>query len=111
MSSSPVIQIFDPPMCCSTGLCGPSVDPALLDIHESILRLKNEGIVEVQRFLLQQQGSDFAKNPEVMKMLSDSGVEALPITAVDGRVVKSGSYPSYEELKGYVGTAAGVEAQ
>ena len=24
------IEIFDPAMCCSTGVCGPGVDPELL---------------------------------------------------------------------------------
>jgi hypothetical protein len=23
----PKVQVFDPPMCCSTGVCGPEVDP------------------------------------------------------------------------------------
>ena len=26
------LEIFDPAMCCSTGVCGPSVDPELLRV-------------------------------------------------------------------------------
>jgi hypothetical protein len=107
VTSSPDIEIFDPPMCCSNGLCGPVVDPALLDVHETILRLKTEGTADVKRYLLQQQSDEFVKNPQVMKMLKDSGTEVLPITVVNGAVVKSGSYPAYEELISYIETAAG----
>jgi len=103
------IQIFDPPMCCPGGLCGPAIDPALLEVNDALLKLKREHGITVSRFLLQQQGTEFAKNPEVMKLLTDGGVDALPITVVDGKVLKSRSFPSYDELLSYVGvkTAAG----
>lgn len=99
------IEIFDPPMCCSTGLCGPDIDPALLDINEAILKIKKEydGRVKVERYLLSQQGPKFMQQPEVMKRLQSNGVEILPLTLVDGKVVKEKSYPTYDEIKKYVG--------
>ena len=36
------IEIFDPPMCCPTGLCGPTLDQTLLDVSEMILALQSE---------------------------------------------------------------------
>jgi hypothetical protein len=98
------IEIFDPPMCCPTGLCGPDIDPALLDINEAIIKLKKEldGNVSINRYLLSQQGPKFMQQPEVMKRLQSNGVEALPLTLVDGKVVKEKSYPSYDELINYL---------
>ena len=98
------IEIFDPPMCCPTGLCGPDIDPALLDISEAILKIKKDydGKVNVDRYLLSQQGQKFMQQPEVMKRLQSNGVEILPITLVDGVVIKEKSYPSYDELKTYL---------
>ncbi len=100
------IQIFDPPMCCPGGLCGPAIDPALLEVNDALLKLKREHGITVSRFLLQQQGTEFAKNPEVMKLLTDGGVDALPITVVGGKIVKSRTFPSYDELVSYVGPTA-----
>lgn len=99
------IEIFDPPMCCSTGLCGPDIDPALLDINEAILKVKKEfdGKVKIERYLLSQQGPKFMQQPEVMKRLQSNGVEILPLTVVDGKVVKEKSYPTFNELKNYIG--------
>ncbi|HMU43034.1 MAG TPA: arsenite efflux transporter metallochaperone ArsD [Ignavibacteriaceae bacterium] len=98
------IEIFDPPMCCASGLCGPEIDPALLDINEAIIKLKKEldGKVSIERYLLSQQGAKFMQQPEVMKRLQSNGVDILPLTLVDGKVVKEKSYPSYDELINYV---------
>ena len=99
------IEIFDPPMCCPSGLCGPDIDPALLDINEAILKVKKEfdGKVKIERYLLSQQGAKFMQQPEVMKRLQSNGVEILPLTLVDGKVVKEKSYPTFDEIKNYAG--------
>ena len=34
------MMIFEPAMCCSTGVCGPSVDENLLRVSTIINRLK-----------------------------------------------------------------------
>lgn len=98
------IEIFDPPMCCPSGLCGPDIDPALLDINEAILKVKKEfdGQVKIDRYLLSQQGPKFIQKPEVMKRLQTNGVEILPLTLVDGKVVKEKEYPDYDELMRFV---------
>jgi len=97
------IEIFDPPMCCPSGLCGPDIDPALLDINEAILKVKKEfdGQVKIERYLLSQQGQKFMQQPEVMRRLQSNGVEVLPLTLVDGKVVKEKSYPTFDELVKY----------
>ncbi len=93
------IELFDPPMCCPGGLCGPAIDPALLDLNEAIITLKQEKGVAVERYLLSQQGKKFMENPEVLALLQQHGTEILPVTVVNGHVVKMKVFPTYEELK------------
>ena len=101
---STLIEIFDPPMCCPGGLCGPAIDPALLDIQEAILKVQKEynGRVKVERYLLTQQGAKFMQNPEVLSLLKGQGTAVLPVTAVNGKVVKQKAFPTYEELHSYI---------
>ena len=99
-----VIEIFDPPMCCPGGLCGPAVDPALLDISEAILALKRRhgGRVRVERYLLSQQVAAFMQYPEVFQRLQKDGTAVLPLTVANGSVVKERSYPTLADLESYV---------
>jgi hypothetical protein len=98
------VEIFDPPMCCPTGLCGPTIDPALLDIQEAVMKLSNEfeGRASFARYLPGQFPSKFMQHREVFGRLKASGIKALPVTVVKGRVVKEGAYPTYAELKGWI---------
>jgi len=91
------VQIYDPAMCCPSGLCGPSIDPELLRINDAVLALKKQG-VDVQRFSLSQQPKEFLNNKEVAELLHKNGKQVLPITIVNGRILKMGSYPEYEEM-------------
>jgi len=91
------IVIFDPPLCCSTGLCGPDIDPVLVKMNDTFLTLKSQG-VEVERFNLSQQPGAFAGNNTVAGLLKEEGSKVLPVTLVNGEVYKTGGYPSYEEL-------------
>ena len=97
-NASPRIQIFDPPMCCPTGLCGPTIDPVLLDINEAVITLKAEGIA-VERYALNSQPQAFLANPEVLRLVRERQLAALPITVVDGRIAKTGAYPTLQELR------------
>jgi hypothetical protein len=91
------IKIYDPAMCCSSGLCGPSIDPVLVKMNEAVLVLKKQG-VEVTRFNLAQQPKEFLVNKTVAALLHKNGKKILPITLVNGEVFKTGEYPDYEEL-------------
>jgi hypothetical protein len=96
------IVIFDPAMCCSTGVCGPSVDPELLRVAAVLENLKKAGI-EVARHNLTSDPSAFMQNEAVSNALNQKGAEALPITVVDGNIAKSGSYPTNEEFAKLLG--------
>ncbi len=91
------IAIYDPAMCCSSGLCGPALDPALIKVNDAIIALKKQG-VEVERYNLAQQPKVYMDNKTVAELLHKNGKKVLPIVFVNGEVFKSGGYPSYEDL-------------
>ncbi|RJQ16206.1 MAG: arsenical resistance operon transcriptional repressor ArsD [Nitrospiraceae bacterium] len=91
------IEIYDPAMCCSSGLCGPGIDPVLVKMNETVLTLKKQGI-EVERFNLAQQPKAFLENKTVADLLHKNGKKILPVTMINGEVFKTGEYPLYEEL-------------
>ena len=99
------IQIFDPAMCCSSGLCGPSIDPELLRMS---LVVKNFAKVDypVERYNLSSEPYEFVNNEKVQALLNDKGPEILPIVLVDGEVVLTGQYPSNEEFEEWTGILA-----
>ena len=99
------IQVFDPPMCCSSGVCGPSVDSELVRFAADVDWLKRQGI-EVERYNLAQQPAAFANTPVVKEALATEGNACLPLTLVDGAVVCKGRYPTREVLAGRAGLAA-----
>lgn len=85
------IQIYDPPMCCSTGLCGNDIDPALVSFAALLTRLSQKG-VKVERYNLGQQPMAFVQNPTVKALLDKEGVAALPLILLDGEVHLKGRY-------------------
>lgn len=92
------LEIFDPPMCCPTGMCGPTVDKTLLDVNEMVLALKEQG-VDVRRYQMSAQPQAFMSNPQVCQLLRERQMAALPITVINGRVIKVGAYPTLAEVK------------
>ena len=98
------VQVFDPPMCCSTGVCGPEVDPALVRFASDLEWLKENG-VEVERFNLSQQPAAFVGNPVVADAIRGRD-DGLPLLLVDGKIAAQGSYPAREVLAELAGLAA-----
>lgn len=92
------VELFDPPMCCPTGLCGPSLDQTLLDVSEMILALKAAN-VSVERYQMTSHPSIFMSRAEVMRLVREQQMEALPITLVRGKVTKVGAYPTLAEVQ------------
>lgn len=96
------VEFFDPPMCCSTGICGPSVDERLVKVSENIDVLKKRGI-EVERYMISQQPLKFRDNQEVYQLVKEKGKEVLPVTVVNEKVIKYGEYPTLEEIEKALG--------
>ncbi len=88
-------------MCCSTGVCGPNPDQTLINLQDTLEKVKKLG-VEVERWLITQSPQKFKENPDVIKLIQEQQLKALPITTCDGKVVKTGSYPTLEELKKFI---------
>ncbi|HET7090554.1 MAG TPA: arsenite efflux transporter metallochaperone ArsD [Anaerolineae bacterium] len=91
------VELFDPPMCCPTGLCGPTLDQTLLDVNEMILALQAES-VRVERYQMTSHPQAFLNNADVMRLVREKQMAALPITVVRGKVVKAGAYPTLSEV-------------
>jgi len=99
------IQVYEPPMCCSTGVCGPAVDPKLVRFAADVKWLGEQGVT-VERYNLAQTPIAFAENEVVRAALTAKGEAALPLILVEGKVVFSGSYPPREGLAGLLGLSA-----
>ena len=97
------IQVYDKPMCCSTGVCGPKVDPVLPRFAADLQWLQSQGH-RVERFNLAQQPAAFVQNREVHQLLSAQGIDCLPLIAVDGHIVSRRGYPAREMLALWTGS-------
>lgn len=95
-------------MCCSTGVCGPNVDPDLAQFSALLTRLTEAGIA-VERYGLGQQPMAFVTNPQVKALLETEGVDVLPLVYWDGELVSKGCYPDQAERSRWL-QAAGREA-
>jgi hypothetical protein len=91
------IQVFDPPLCCSTGTCGPNIDPVLVRFAADLKWIAEQGIT-VQRFNLTQSPAAFVENEVVRTTLNAKGEAALPLILIEGKVAVTGRYPTCDEL-------------
>ncbi len=96
-----LIQVYDPAMCCSTGVCGPDVDPVLPRVAGLLSQLAGMG-VKIERYNLAQQPLAFVQNPAVKALLDAEGTGALPAIFVDGTLAFKGRYPEQPERAGLV---------
>jgi hypothetical protein len=105
-----IVQVYDPAMCCSTGVCGPDVDPKLVEFAADLEWLKGQGVI-VQRHNLSQSPAAFVQNELVRTTLVDKGEAGLPMVVVNGKVAVTGRYPDRGELAGLLKLkVAGVSA-
>ena len=91
------MKIFEPAMCCSTGICGVGVDPELLRISTVLETLKKHGI-PVDRFNLNSAPAEFITDQTINTYINEKGPEGLPAVMVDGKIVIEGRYPTNEEF-------------
>jgi len=102
------VEVFDPPMCCSSGVCGPDVDPRLAAFAADVDWLASQGVVVV-RHNLAQDPRPFVSNSLVLELMQDEGDKGLPVVMVNGAVVgHAGEYPSREVLAHATGLVAGA---
>ena len=103
------IRVFDPALCCSTGVCGVEVGQTLVNFSADVAWATAQG-AQIERYNLAQQPMVFAQDPTVKGFLERSGLEALPLILVDGEVALAGRYPNRAELARWAGIALLPEA-
>lgn len=91
------MKIFEPAMCCSTGLCGVGVNPELLRISTVLNNLKNIGVV-VERYNLSNAPQEFVNNKVANDFINKSGIDELPLILVDNEIAMYGRYPNNMEI-------------
>lgn len=96
------VEVFDPPMCCSSGVCGPNVDPKLVRFSAALEWLRAQG-ARVERYNPSHRYDAFAGNATVVKAITDWGLNCLPLILVNGQIVSRGVYPIKEELVSLAG--------
>lgn len=99
------LQVFDPALCCSTGVCGTEIDQALVNFSADVDWLKHSG-GQVERFNLAQQPMDFVNNTVAKAFLERLGAEGLPLILVDGEIAMAGRYPTRNELVRFAGISS-----
>ena len=104
-----LVQVYDPPMCCPSGVCGADVDKNLVAFAVSLKWLQMNG-VQVERFNPSHQFDAFADNPLVTRTVNEKGIECLPLILVNGEIVSAGTYPNRHELADMIGLGHGAAA-
>ncbi|MGE5244064.1 MAG: arsenite efflux transporter metallochaperone ArsD [Betaproteobacteria bacterium] len=99
------LDVFDPPMCCSSGVCGPGVDPLLAAFAADVDWLTSQGVT-VTRHNLAQDPQAFVAHPLVKDLLHREGDSCLPLVFVNGEIAGHGSYPRRDELARLAGLTA-----
>ena len=99
------MTVYDPAMCCSTGICGTDVDQRLVDLAADLDWLKAQGVT-VKRFGLSREPAEFAANDTIRQIMQDSEGDDLPVFMVDGVLKAKARYPSRAELAEWTGVAA-----
>ncbi len=96
------VKVYDPALCCSTGVCGPNPDSELSAFASTLEALKSRG-VNVTRYNLAQEPLEFAQNAEVRAILEKDSDSALPLTFINGSLYFRGTYPTAAQLEKVLG--------
>ena len=99
------LEIFDPPVCCPTGTCGPTQDQTLLDVSEMIVTLESEGF-HIERYQMTTHPEVFLNNQDVMRLVNEKKTNALPITVIRGELVSEGKYITLSEVRQHLDRGA-----
>ncbi|MBG6213294.1 hypothetical protein RCH23_000897 [Cryobacterium sp. CAN_C3] len=101
------IRIYEPTLCCDTGVCGVDVDQSLVEVTATV-RSRHDLGADIQRHNLATNPLAFATDETVRAFLNVVGSAGLLLTVVDGVTVATGAYPSKAQLLAFAGLAAAV---
>jgi arsenite-transporting ATPase len=100
----PSVHVYEPALCCNTGVCGEDVDQSLVEFTADLNHLTGRG-ADIARHNLANDPLAFASQDSVRSFLEVAGSEGLPLTTVDGVSVLTGAYPNRDQLLRYTGLA------
>ena len=95
------LEIFEPSLCCATGVCGPEPDKVLIELQNTI-QVLSKAMIEVKRYAINQVPTAFTSNPLVKQFLTTEGPGKLPLTLLNGQIIKKGSYATLDEIAIYI---------
>jgi hypothetical protein len=96
------LAVYDPAMCCPSGMCGVSIDPEIIRIATLLHALKKHNI-EVKRYNLSSNPMEFVSQQAVNTMINEKGIDCLPLTVLDDVIVFSHRYPTNVEVMSLLG--------
>lgn len=96
------ISVYEPPGCCSSGVCGPDVEESMAGFAAALKWAKKQG-VEVSVYNLGYQPGAFAENADVRNAIDSDGMECLPIVIAGDKIISKGVYLSKEDLANKAG--------
>ena len=99
------IEVFEPALCCNTGVCGDDVDQALVTFSADLDWVRSQG-GDIARFNLASEPLAFAEREPAKAFLQVSGSEGLPLVLVDGVTAQTGRYPDRAQLTTWAGLNA-----
>lgn len=105
------IEVFEPALCCATGVCGEDVDQQLVTFSADMDFIGSQG-GDIARYNLASEPQAFADNDAAKAFLHLSGSAGLPLVLVDGVTAMTGRYPDRAQLATWAGldvpTGAGL---
>lgn len=100
----PSIRIYEPALCCNTGVCGPDVDENLVRFTADLNAVQQAG-GDAVRANPASEPEAFTRSPAVIGFMNAVGSDGLPLTLVDGTTVLTGRYPTRGEMFKWAGVA------
>jgi len=92
--------IYEGMLCCSTGICGPEPNQALIQLSEDVKRLQAEFPDEsITRVSMSFNAQMFLQSPDILELLKKQGTEILPISTLNGKILVEQRYMTYDEMK------------
>lgn len=96
------VQVFEPALCCATGVCGEDVDQQLVSFSADLDFVRSRG-GDISRYNLASEPSAFAETDAVRAFLHVAGSDGLPLVLVDGVTAMTGRYPDRAQLAAWAG--------
>jgi len=104
-TSMTVVEVFEPALCCATGVCGEDVDQGLVTFSADMDFVRSQG-GNVRRYNLASEPLAFADSEPVKGFLHVVGSKGLPLVLVNGVTAMTGGYPDRARLAEWAGVAA-----